>query len=130
MSAAMGSVLLAGLGGFVGSSVRYGVALLLPSASRGGEGLATVAVNVVGCLAIGVLTQAMASRDALSPQLTVFLMVGLLGGFTTFSTFGHETVEMWQQRGPSLALLVAAAHVALGVGAVWVGRLAVQRVLS
>ncbi len=126
----MTSVLLAGLGGFVGSSLRYGVALLLPAASRGGFGVATVAVNVVGCLSIGVITQAMASRGALSPHLTVFLMVGLLGGFTTFSTFGHETVEMWQQRGPSVAALVAAAHVVLGVGAVWVGRLATQQVLN
>ena len=91
--------------------------------------MATIAVNVLGCLAIGVLTQVMATRGALSQQLTVFVMVGLLGGFTTFSTFGHETIEMWQQRGPWLAVLVAVVHVLMGIAAVCIGRVAAQLVV-
>ena len=124
----MASVLWAGLGGFVGSSLRYCVAVLLQTAgARGGLGIATATVNVVGCLAIGVVAQLIAARAILSPQATVFVMVGLLGGFTTFSAFGHETVAMWQSRGAPLAVAVAAAHVVLGVAAVWAGRVAAQR---
>ena len=128
LSARMISVLWAGLGGFVGASLRYGVGAAMESwGARSGLGLATLAVNVTGCLAIGVLTQLVAARGILSPQISIFVLVGLLGGFTTFSTFGHETVELWQNRGAMLASLAAAAHVVLGIGAVWGGRLAAQR---
>ena len=54
----------------------------------------TFVVNVVGCLCIGVLNGVAETRQIIGPELRLFLMIGLLGGFTTFSTFGYETLAL------------------------------------
>ena len=88
-------ILLVGAGGFVGSVLRYGLSgavhRLLPFAAFP---YGTLAVNVVGCLAIGLLAGWSEARQVIGPELRLFLFIGLLGGFTTFSTFGYETFEM------------------------------------
>ena len=87
--------LLAGLGGFLGSVGRYAlsgaVQSMLP-ASRFPWG--TLAVNVAGCFAIGILGGLAEHRALLTAEARVFLMIGLLGGFTTFSSFGFETLAL------------------------------------
>lgn len=115
----MQQILYVGLGGFVGAVLRYGlgswVQRLLPHALFP---YGTLAVNVLGCLLIGFLA---AWRQPLEPGLRLFLMVGLLGGFTTFSTFALETLTLTQQQQPALAFINVVGKVVLGLGAAWVG---------
>lgn len=116
-------VLLIGLGGFVGSVSRYWFGgLLQDMAPRSAFPVGTLAVNVIGCLAIGVLSELAEARGVFSPDTRAFLIVGLLGGFTTFSAFANETVSAIRDGSLSLAL----ANVLMSVGAcllaVWAGR--------
>ena len=110
--------LLVGVGGAFGSMARYGIGLALPSS---GFPYATLAVNVIGCFCIGLAMPAAARVEALSPELRLLVVVGFLGGFTTFSAFGNETMALLRSGG-GLALLNVAANVGLGLAAVALGR--------
>lgn len=118
----MRKILLVGMGGFAGATLRYlagGLAYrLVPFA---GFPFATLLVNVAGCLAIGYFGGLMESRQVLGPGARLFLFIGLLGGFTTFSTFGQETFSLARDREMVKALLNVFCHLALGLGAVWLG---------
>ncbi|MEM7351082.1 MAG: fluoride efflux transporter CrcB [Acidobacteriota bacterium] len=117
-----GRVLLVGLGGFVGSSARFMVSglvhRLLPHSAFP---LGTLTVNVVGCLVIGFLGGLMELRQILGPAQRLFLLVGVLGGFTTFSSFAYETLDLIHATQAARAGLNIAAQVLLGLGAAWVG---------
>jgi CrcB protein len=114
--------LLVGFGGFLGSIARY---LAGGAVHRLAEGsvfpFGTLFVNVTGCLAIGFLAALSEARGVLSPEARVFLLIGVLGGYTTFSSFGYETFQL--VRGGEM--LAAAANVLMqvvvGLGAVWAG---------
>ena len=81
-----------------------------------------VIVNVTGCFIIGVLAGLLASgRIALPLHWREFVFVGLLGGYTTFSTFGLDTFELARTHSIGFALLNVGAHVIGGLLAVWVG---------
>jgi CrcB protein len=126
----MKEFLLVGSGGFVGATLRYLVSLLAlrlapvthsPSASQAGLLAGTLAVNVLGCLAIGVLAGLSEHHGLLTPAGRLFLIVGLLGGFTTFSAFGLESFHLVRATQLLTALAHAAAHLGLGFAAVAVG---------
>jgi CrcB protein len=112
---------LVALGGALGSVARF----LLSSRLQGWVGAAfpwgTLAVNVVGCLLIGVLSGAADGRGAVSPNARAFLMVGVLGGFTTFSSFGYETLQLTRDGEMGRALVNIAANVVVGLAAAWGG---------
>ncbi|MEZ5961268.1 MAG: fluoride efflux transporter CrcB [Hyphomonadaceae bacterium] len=113
----MMNVLLVAAGGALGALARYGVGV---SAARWfglGFPWGTLAVNIVGGLAMGVLA-ARVGPDQESLRLA--LGVGVLGGFTTFSAFSLETVRLMEHQ-PGLAMFYAAASVVLSVGACWAG---------
>jgi len=97
---------------------RYGVGLALPST---GFPYATLAVNVIGCFCIGLALPSVGRTEALSPDVRLLVVVGFLGGFTTFSAFGNETVSLLRSDG-GLAAANILANVSLGVGAVLLGR--------
>lgn len=107
-------LLLVALGGMFGTAARLGLALLIPDA--GGFPLATFAVNIAGALLIGVL----AARVPGGSDGRVFLGTGILGGFTTYSSFTVGTVQLWTGA-PLLAGLYALLTLVLGVAAVIVG---------
>lgn len=113
----MNAVLLVALGGALGSLARYGVGF----ASARWLGLAfpwgTLAVNVVGGLAMGLLAARVGPEQE---HMRLLLGVGVLGGFTTFSAFSLETVRLLEQQ-PGLAALYAASSLMLSVGACWSG---------
>ncbi|QGZ95043.1 fluoride efflux transporter CrcB [Terricaulis silvestris] len=113
----MMQVLLVALGGAVGSMARYGVGI----AAARWFGLAfpwgTLAVNVLGGLAIGVLAARVGPEGE---NMRLLLGVGLLGGFTTFSAFSLETVRLLEHQ-PGLAIAYALASLLLSVGACWLG---------
>ncbi len=121
----MGKVLLVGAGGFVGSVLRYligGLVQSLVPASTFPYG--TLAVNVTGCFAIGLLSQLAEAHSALGAGSRTFLIVGLLGGYTTFSAFGNETVNLIREGQRLAGSMSVGAHLVLGLWAVWLGRLA------
>jgi CrcB protein len=118
----LSQVALVGLGGFVGSSLRFMVsgwvhAALPFSAFPYG----TLAVNVLGCLAIGLLGGMMDLRQALDPAQRLFLLIGVLGGFTTFSTFAYETFSLAQDAQFAKAFTNALLQMVLGLTAAWLG---------
>ncbi|MGH9750294.1 MAG: fluoride efflux transporter CrcB [Candidatus Polarisedimenticolia bacterium] len=118
----MWTVLLVGAGGFAGSVARFLLGGWVQGRWSGTFPAGTLAVNVLGCLAIGGLSELAEARAFLSPEARALVVVGFLGGFTTFSAFGNETFNMLRDG----AWGVAAANVALNVvpslTAVWAGR--------
>jgi len=117
----MTPVLAVALGGALGSVARY---LVVAQMARW-LGLAfpwgTLTVNVVGGLAIGLLAEAMALKWPVSPETRLFLITGVLGGFTTFSAFSLEVVALVERGALGAALLYIVASVVLSIGAVFVG---------
>lgn len=83
--------------------------------------LGTFVVNVLGCLVIGYLMQLSESRGLLQGELRLFVFVGLLGGFTTFSSFGIETFQLIRDGEYIFATANAVGQVVLGLIFVWLG---------
>jgi CrcB protein len=110
-----------GLGGALGSMLRYAVALW--SVERIGPGFPwhTAAINVVGSFLIGAIAVYTQSSVGLSPYMSAFAIVGVLGGFTTFSTFSYDTVTLLADGVPSVALAYCAGTVVLGILAALAG---------
>ena len=108
--------LLAGLGGFAGSVLRYSVSSYIPFDSAR-FAWATFGVNMLGCLLMGLLSiwvQAEAWR--------VFLLVGILGGFTTFSGFGYEIYRYLLAGETVKAITYVLVSLMAGITLVWIGR--------
>jgi fluoride exporter len=119
----VGKLFLAGIGGFIGSSLRYAVTGYVQTWSRSIDfPYGTLAVNLVGCFLIGFLSQLAESRGVLTGESRTFVFIGILGGFTTFSAFGNETMNLWRESEDLLAMANVAAHLLLGLGAVWASR--------
>ena len=118
----MREVLLVGSGGFIGSVLRYYVGGWVQRAfATGVFPLGTLAVNVLGCLAIGLLAGLAESRDVLSAEVRLFVFIGVLGGFTTFSSFGYETLALARDGQLAAAFGNVALQLVLGLVAVYVG---------
>jgi fluoride exporter len=118
----MTKLLLIGMGGFIGSVLRYVVSGLVQTLSQSiAFPYGTLAVNVFGCLSIGFISELADSRSLIGPDTRVFLVVGILGGFTTFSAFGNETMNLIRDGESALALMNVGAQVLLSLGAVWLG---------
>jgi fluoride exporter len=120
MTSALTSSLLIALGGAIGAVLRYwsgrwAVAVLGPSWPWG-----TLLVNVLGGFAIGAVV-ALSSRELLSPASRLFLTTGLLGGFTTFSAFSLEVVQLAERGAMTSAVVYILVSVLLSVGGVFFG---------
>lgn len=112
-------VLYVAVGGALGAISRY--ALSAAAARFWPEQnlpIGTLAANVIGCLVIGILAGASLERIELSPEVRSFLFVGVLGGFTTFSSFGLETWLLFREDGLGWAALYVAFQVTSGLLAV------------
>lgn len=121
-------LLLVGVGGGLGSMLRYAIGLAAAGLGPGGFPMATLIVNVAGCTAIGVLS-GLAQRPAgVSADSWALLVTGFLGGFTTFSAFGLETTLLLE-RERWLAAANIVLQLLLGIGGVFAGR-ALARVLA
>jgi CrcB protein len=120
-------LLLVGAGGFLGSVARALLSNLVQQSSHSQFPWGTLAVNVIGCFVIGLLAQLGEARDIFSHDTRAFLFVGLLGGFTTYSSFGNETINLWRQGTGWLALGNIAVQMVLGLGAVLIGRWTAER---
>jgi CrcB protein len=110
------------LGGGIGSVLRY--ALTFAIAQRTGPGFPwwTFIINVTGSLVIGVVAETTQTRlFGGTPLVRAFLMTGVLGGYTTFSTFSYDTLTLFGDRAPGLAIGYALGSVVLGVVAAFSG---------
>ncbi len=120
----MKNALIVGVGGFIGCLLRYlaslGVYRLLDAPKFP---YPTFLVNVGGCLLTGFLNVLIGDTQEVGQpaELRLLLIVGLLGGFTTFSTFGYESLELLRDGKEALALLNVVAHIVGGFAAVWLG---------
>jgi len=118
----MRELLWVGAGGFLGAISRYligGWVHRFPG--TGGFPYGTLAVNALGCLVIGFLGALSETRSLFSPELRLFVFLGLLGGFTTFSSFGYETLALARDGQFAAALANIAAQLALGLAGVAIG---------
>lgn len=116
-------VFLAGIGGFVGSILRYSISGFIQDLSRSIDfPYGTLAVNFLGCLAIGFLSQLAESRGYFTAETRTLIFIGVLGGFTTFSAFSNETINLWREGENLLASVNVAAHLVLCLGAVAMSR--------
>jgi len=97
------NILAVGVGGFIGSVLRYLVSLFAQSRGWTTFPWATLIVNVVGCFFI-TLIMSIAASITMPPQLRLFLTTGIMGGLTTYSTFDYETTKFLQDGAPLSAL--------------------------
>lgn len=97
--------LAVGCGGFIGAMSRYLLALLVDKRHNSAFPYSTLIINVIGAFLIGFLSQLMISKYPENKTLNLFLTTGILGGFTTFSTFSLETVNLYQSGNTGYAVL-------------------------
>ena len=114
-------VLVVGIGGCLGSIARYWLSGLAHRWFGSGFPYGTLLVNLIGCLVLGGIYGLVEYRQMFSPNTRLFLSVGILGGLTTFSTFGYETFAQLRDEEYALAAANVAANVIVGVAAVMAG---------
>lgn len=107
-------VLLAGMGSFIGGTARYLIALPFQNKLIFYFPFGTLIANIVGCFLIGILF-ALAERGVIAIEGRVFLITGILGGFTTFSSFSLETIEMFRDGYLTKAILYIMISVVVGL---------------
>ena len=115
-------ILIVGVGSFAGGALRYILSVGLIKLGRlWAFPIGIMLVNVLGCFLIGVLYGYFKSKATTDPLLPLLLMTGVLGGFTTFSTFSFETVQLFQQNEWLKAALYVVGSVGVGVAACYLG---------
>ncbi|MBZ5725567.1 MAG: fluoride efflux transporter CrcB [Acidobacteriia bacterium] len=119
--------LLVAIGGGTGALARYVAASAIMTRFGGAFPLGTLVVNVTGSFLIGLLMTLLTERFHVDPRWRHLLVVGFLGGYTTFSTFEWETYAAVREGGLRTAALNIAASVTLGYAAVWLGSMLARR---
>lgn len=116
------NALAVGSGGFIGALARYGLGgLVHRQLPLSVFPYGTLAVNLLGCFLIGALAGFGESRQLFGPGFRLFVLIGMLGGFTTFSTFGYETIAMMRDAEYLRAAGNVGLHIVFGLGLVWLG---------
>lgn len=119
-------LLLVGIGGFIGSVLRFYsqqvVSKYFPSTLPYG----TLAVNIAGCFFVGVIYALSEKGNILNPEWRIFLATGLCGGFTTFSTFSYETINLIKGGEWFYASVYVAFSVVIGLYATYLGILLIK----
>jgi fluoride exporter len=109
------------LGGAVGASARYGLDRLIERSSSAVFPVSTFVINISGCFLIGVVSAALVDRHHLPAWLRIGLVVGVIGGYTTFSTFAQEALDLGDFHHVAIAAAYVVASVAVGLAAVYAG---------
>ena len=116
-------ILLVGLGGGIGSILRYLVSLLINKYNLSAFPLATFIVNVSGCLLIGIFMGLSVKYISFTNDLRYLLIIGLCGGYTTFSTFSAENMRLLENGNYFMFGLYALGSVVVGLFVLWLGYL-------
>jgi len=117
----MNAILLVASGGAIGSVARYLVGVGIARAFGVAFPYGTLAVNVIGGFLMGLFIELLARRFDGSPELRLFIAIGILGGFTTFSSFSLDVVVLWERGELATALFYVLASVILSIGALFLG---------
>jgi CrcB protein len=116
-------ILFVGLGGCVGAIARFLIGNYLQGLTRTTLfPYGTLAVNLIGCLLIGFLFYLPPLHKTFDTELRLLLITGLLGGFTTFSAFGNESLQLIQHQQGLRAAVYIGTSLVFGLGAVWLGQ--------
>ena len=117
------NILLVALGGAFGSVSRYLLGTWIQSVSKSIDfPFGTLTVNLIGCFVIGFLSQLAEARGVFVSEARAFIFIGILGGFTTFSSFGNDTINLLRDGETFNALANVGTNVILGLALVWLGR--------
>ena len=117
------NILFVAFGGALGSVSRYLLGTWIQSVSKSIDfPFGTLTVNLIGCFVIGFLSQLAEARSVFTSESRAFVFVGILGGFTTFSSFGNDTINLVRDGETFNALANVGANVILGLVLVWLGR--------
>lgn len=117
-----------GLAGAVGALARYGLGMMIDSIGPSAFPVSTLLINLSGSFLLGWLTHMFLRTGKLSPQFVTIVGTGMIGSFTTFSTFSVETIRLLDESRIGLALLYVFLSITLGLGSSWLGyRVGVRR---
>ena len=117
------SLLIAGLGGFIGTVLRFLISRYFQFNSISTFPWGTFSVNIIGCFIIGIIFGISDKTGLISPELRIFLIVGICGGFTTFSSFSNDTFLLIEDKEWLQMILYTSLSFFLGLAAVYAGRL-------
>ena len=117
----MSVILAVAAGGAVGAVSRYGVDTWVEQRAESVFPWATFLINVSGCLAVGFIIAALVDRHHAPQWLRTGLVIGFCGGYTTFSTFAQEALDLFEEGNAAVAIAAIGANVVLGLTAVYAG---------
>jgi len=115
------SIFLACLGGALGSGFRLVITTFVVSRFGAGFPYATMGINIAGCFLIGFIAELSRLRTGFNPDLRLFLMAGILGGFTTFSSFSYDVVTLFARNEYFSTMVYGLGSVAVGITAAFAG---------
>ena len=120
----MMNFLVISFGGMLGALARYGLGGLVHRIWGAGFPHGTLVVNILGCFCIGFFMVLAEERFLITPTIRLFITIGFLGSFTTFSTFGYETVKLMEDGALLLTLANIFSNCIIGIIAAWLGMIA------
>lgn len=118
------------LGGGVGSAARHGVNVLAARFFGANYPIGTFTINIIGAFTMGAVVEWLAMRASFSPVIRLFLTTGIIGGFTTFSTYALEIAALYERGEFGIAVVYALASIVLGLAALFLGMQAVKWLYS
>ena len=117
----MKEFIIVGIGSFFGGGLRYAVGRIVGVGTSTAFPLSTFVVNIVGCLLIGMLSTIALRQGWLTPTMRLLLVTGFCGGFTTFSTFISENMNLCLSGHQLMSLAYMSASIIVGIAAFWLG---------
>jgi fluoride exporter len=123
------TILIVGTGGFLGSVFRFLIQIVMAKGGGSTFPFATFVVNITGCFLIGIIYAISEKGNLMSPEWRMFLTVGFCGGFTTFSTFALDNLNLLKGNSAGYLLLNAGGSILLGVAAVYLGIVLIRLIL-
>lgn len=117
----MKEFIIVGIGSFFGGGLRYAVGRIVGVGASTAFPLSTFVVNIVGCLLIGMLSTIALRQGWLTPTMRLLLITGFCGGFTTFSTFISENMNLCSYGHQLMSLAYMSASIIVGIAAFWLG---------
>lgn len=115
-------MIIAGCGGFVGTAGRYLIGRFTSTFWSGSFPLSTFIVNILGCFLMGLFLGLLENSKTLTPQHSLLLLTGFCGGFTTFSTFSADMLQLISKGNWLLFAIYLGLSILLGIASVWAGR--------
>ena len=127
----MYNAIFVGIGGFIGAVSRYLLGSYVHTLTKHLPFyFSTLTVNVFGCFLIGIISQIFEKQIDINPEIRLFLMAGILGAFTTYSTFSNDTLNLFREQRVLLSVLNIFSHIFLGLAGVYFGRIMIKVIIK